>query len=416
MKRKLLALVLALILLTSAVECALADLPCGACQQRGWVKCSHCVDGYVVRGVPRTGYVKSPCSFCHQTGQVRCNACGGDGRIGSSDPGASGGGSGGGSGEHTASLSKTSLTLIAGRSETLKVDWASGAVQWSSSNRAVATVSSGGKVKAQKAGRCTITAKTGSQTLTCQVTVNKRVYAKGIKLSSGKATLLPGGSVDLGFTVSPDTSTITEPWSVSWSTGRDGVATVDDSGRVTGRNPGKAVITAKLKIKKGKSKKAKCTVTVESGLTRFKRWFSKHCSTVGKNKVYYSGDNDQIIYSAGKGTWTFCRHEETYNGYQDVSITFKKDFTGDAHISFYWYRSGAYTGVSELECTATQSTRSLSRNTRYDWSFTKGGSYSERDVADANVASLLSGMQVLLKFDAKLDAKEGWKDLGLIGY
>ena len=102
--------------------------------------------------------------------------------------------------------------------------------------------------------------------------------------------------------------------------------------------------------------------------------------------------------------------------YQDVSITFKKDFTGDAHISFYWYRSGAYTGVSELECTATQSTRSLSRNTRYDWSFTKGGSYSERDVADANVASLLSGMQVLLKFDAKLDAKEGWKDLGLIGY
>ena len=130
MKRRILALALTLMLLLSAAQFALADLPCGACQQRGWVTCSHCVDGYVIRGVARTGYVKSPCSFCHQTGRVDCRACGGDGRIGSGDPGTSGGG---GSGEHTASISKTSLTLIAGRSETLKVNWASGTVNWSSS-------------------------------------------------------------------------------------------------------------------------------------------------------------------------------------------------------------------------------------------------------------------------------------------
>lgn len=43
----------------------------------------------------------------------------------------------------------------------------------SSSNKSVATVSSNGKVKPQKAGKATITAKIGKKSYKCKVTVKK---------------------------------------------------------------------------------------------------------------------------------------------------------------------------------------------------------------------------------------------------
>ena len=416
-KKRIIVLLLTLALLLSAFAVpALADLPCGACQQTGMVKCDNCDGrGYVERGVWSTGIYKSPCSYCHQSGKVSCKACGGDGRIGSGDSGTSGGGSG----THKASLSKTSLTLIAGRSETLKVLWGTGDVKWSSSKKAVATVSSEGVVKAKKAGRCTITAEVGDQKLKCKVTVQKKVYAKSIKLNKTSARLVTDGSVDLSYTVSPSSSKITETWSVSWSSSNGSVATVSKDGKVTAHNPGTATITAKLKIKKGKTYKAKCKITVESGLTRFKKWFEKHSAPSGSNKrVYYMGDADNytnIIYNSSKGTWEFYQYEKTHNGYLERSITFNKKFTGDAKLKFYWYWSGAFTGTSETEGSAIQSVKTLSHNNGYDWSFTKG-SNSDRKVADANLQALLSGLHVFLRDEVKLNARVGWYDLGLKAY
>lgn len=416
MKKRIIALLVALILLAGVVPAALADLPCGACQGNGWVRCGNCVSGWVLRGVARTGYVRSLCSSCGGSGRVSCRACGGDGRIGSSDPGTS---SGGGSSTHTADINKTELTLLSGSKERLKVNWASGTVKWSSSNTSVARVSSKGMVTAKKAGTCTITAKTGSQKLKCKVTVRKKVYAKSIKLSKSKATMLVAGTLDLSFKLSPGESKITQDWQVVWKSSDPNVASVEE-GHVVGRNPGTATITAKLKVRHGDGMKlqdtAKCTIKVESGLTRFKRWFNKSSFKDGKNKVVYTGDTDKIVYNPSDKTWTFYRYEDNYNGYDEVWIRFNSDFTGNAEAYYYWYRSGAYTGVDETECTATQSTRSLSLNTTYDWDFSKGGSYGERDVADANIASLLSGMHVFLRDAAGLNAKVGWKDLGLKAY
>ena len=420
MKKRIIVLLLTLALLLSAFAVpALADLPCGACGQTGMVKCDNCDGrGYVDRGVWRTGIYKSPCSYCHQSGKVSCRACGGDGRIGSGDSGTSGGG-GGDSGTHAASLNKTSLTLIAGRSEALQVLWGTGDVKWSSSKKAVASVSSKGVVKAKKAGRCTVTAEVGGQKLKCRVTVQKKVYAKSVKLNRTKARLLTDGSVDLSYTVSPSSSKITEDWSVSWSSSNGSVATVGKDGKVTAHSPGTATITAKLKIKKGKYDKAKCKITVESGLTRFKKWFQKNSAPSGGSKrVYYRGNADNytnIIYNSSKGTWEFYQYEKTYNGYIERSITFNRKFTGNAKLKYYWYRSGAFTGVSETEASATQSVKTLSGSSGYDWTFTKG-SDSDRKVADADIHALLSGLHVFLRDEVKLDARVGWYDLGLKAY
>ena len=414
MAKRIVALALVLVMLVFGAESALAWLPCGACQSTGKVKCRNCDGkGYLERGTVRTGFVKSPCSICHGNREVDCRACGGDGKIGADDPGESGGS--GGSEKPKPSLSQTSLTLVAGRTATLSVSNASGKVKWSSSNKSVAAVTSKGKVRAKKNGKCTITAKVGDEKLTCKVKVQKKVYAKSIKLNKKSATLLAGEDLELSYTVSPNASKITETWSVDWSSNKGGVASVDGDGKVSAHNPGDATITARLKIKKGKYKKVKCKIAVESGLTRFRRWFNKNCSTVNGSKVYYSGDNDRIIYNPSAKTWTFYRHEDRYNGYVEESITFNDSFTGSAKLKYYWIWSGAYTGTNEVECTATASVARMSHYSSYDWTFTKGTS-SDKSVSDSAIVALLSSFHLLLINEAKLNARDGWRDLGMSAY
>ncbi len=73
----------------------------------------------------------------------------------------------------TVTLNKTALSLTAGGNETLVATVSTGAaVTWTSSNEAVAKVDANGKVTAIAAGTATITAKVGSVSATCQVTVS----------------------------------------------------------------------------------------------------------------------------------------------------------------------------------------------------------------------------------------------------
>lgn len=73
-------------------------------------------------------------------------------------------------------LNKTKVTLTVGKSVTLKLNHApkGKAVTWSSSKKAVATVSKKGKVTAKKAGNATITAKVSQKKYTCKVTVKEK--------------------------------------------------------------------------------------------------------------------------------------------------------------------------------------------------------------------------------------------------
>lgn len=74
-------------------------------------------------------------------------------------------------------LSKTSLTLDAGKNTTLKVTYnptnttVNKKVTWKSSNTSIATVSSAGKVIGKKNGTATITATVNGKKATCKVTV-----------------------------------------------------------------------------------------------------------------------------------------------------------------------------------------------------------------------------------------------------
>lgn len=85
-------------------------------------------------------------------------------------------------------ISRTKLTLVKGQAATLKVKGASGSVKWTSSRKAVATVSSKGRVTAKKGGTAVIKALTGGKTYSCRVTVKAKLDLANYRNKTVKAT------------------------------------------------------------------------------------------------------------------------------------------------------------------------------------------------------------------------------------
>ena len=136
-------------------------------------------------------------------------------------------------------------------------------VTWSSSNIAVATVSSTGLVTGKKAGTAVIraTAKDGSGVYG-QCTVTVKQYVTQLTLSRTSVPVIPGKTVTLGITALPADASDKQ---VTWASSNTAVATVSSAGVVTGLRLGTAVITATAKD--GSGVKASCTVTVGQPVT-----------------------------------------------------------------------------------------------------------------------------------------------------
>ena len=146
------------------------------------------------------------------------------------------------------SLDKTTLDLNVGEDITLVATVLPSnaddkTVTWSSSNTAVATVSSTGKVTAVAAGEAVITVTTtdGNKTATCTVTVtNPAVPVQSVSLDKTTLDLNVGENATLVATVLPENA---DDKTVTWTSSNTAVATVDATGKVTAVAAGEAVIT-----------------------------------------------------------------------------------------------------------------------------------------------------------------------------
>lgn len=128
-------------------------------------------------------------------------------------------------------------------------------IVWASSKQSVATVSSSGVVTAIAEGTSTVTASAGGKSATCTITVSKKVVeVSSIELDRTELSLEEEQSVTLIATVKPDDAT---DKTVLWTSSDTAIATVDDSGKVTGIKEGTATIRAKAG-----DKQATCAVTV----------------------------------------------------------------------------------------------------------------------------------------------------------
>ncbi len=143
----------------------------------------------------------------------------------------------------TIKLNATSLTVEESNTYTLKVLGTSKAITWSTSNKAIATVTSKGVVKGIKGGTVTITAKVSNKKYTCKITVPV------IKLNKTEVSIGVGKTSNLNISGSSK--------AVTWSSSNTAIATVTSKGVVKGIKAGKATITATVL-----GKKFNCTVTI----------------------------------------------------------------------------------------------------------------------------------------------------------
>ena len=144
-------------------------------------------------------------------------------------------------------IDPASLTLEVEESEVLvaKVlpeDATDKSVSWSSSNTSVAKVDKDGKLSALKIGTATITVKASGHTATCEVTVKeKSIHVTSVTLNKTTASIEKGNFIFLVATVMPYNAT---DKTVTWTSSDDSVASVNESGKVSGLKGGKAVISA----------------------------------------------------------------------------------------------------------------------------------------------------------------------------
>ncbi len=160
-------------------------------------------------------------------------------------------------------LNQKSVALKVKGSVNLKasISGKKGTVNWSSSNPAVATVSSKGKVTGKKRGTATITASLNGAKATCKVKVT--IPVSKITLNKTTASLAKGKTVTLKATVSPSNAV---KKTIKWTSSNSKIATVSSKGVVKGIAKGTATITAKATD--GSGKKATCKVTVKNNASR----------------------------------------------------------------------------------------------------------------------------------------------------
>ena len=191
----------------------------------------------------------------------------------------------------TVSLNKTSLTLDIDENYQLVASvYPSNAtyktLTWSSSNNAVATVSSDGLITPRSPGEATITATTTdgtNLTASCQVTVVKRI--KSISLSESSLTLIMPETTQLFANITPSDATNA---SLYWTSTNTSVATVDANGLVTSVGVGSATI--KATTRDGSNLTASCQVTV-------KRQLVTAITLNESDLVMHIGDVEQLIAS-----------------------------------------------------------------------------------------------------------------------
>ena len=269
-------------------------------------------------------------------------------------------------------LNKSSLSLYVGDTSTLTktVTPSSASVSWSSSNTAVASVDSSGKVTAKGQGSAIITAKFtydgNIYSATCVVTVDK----PGVTFSPTSKSIYLGDTFTITANVKSGGQTVT------WSSSNTSVAAVDSNGKVTGKGAGTATITAKFTYA-GTTYSATCAVTVEKPSISFsptsKSVYVSDSFTInatvkpsGQNITWSSSntsvatvDSSGKVTAKGTGSATITS-KLTYNG-STYSATCSVNVQGKPEITLNKSSLSLYIGdTSTLTAIVTPANSSVS--------------------------------------------------------
>lgn len=159
-------------------------------------------------------------------------------------------------------INKTKISLNVGGSYQLKISGTRRTVRWSTSKKAVASVTSKGKINAKKAGTAIVTARIGNRRYSCKVIVTKKTASPGITFKASKTSVDMDKSASVKVTYSgkgnlyfsvDDASVISCKWGTKW---KEKTITL----YIEGKKPGTACITLSNDANK---KTIKITVNVD---------------------------------------------------------------------------------------------------------------------------------------------------------
>ncbi|SET08973.1 Ig-like domain-containing protein [Anaerobranca gottschalkii] len=172
-------------------------------------------------------------------------------------------------------LNKNSLSLNVGESERLTAtvfpnNATDKRVEWSSTNRNVATVDQNGNVRAVGPGTATINTRTlaGNRVATATVTVKAPVTGVSIQ---GESKMLIGETQQLTAAITPANASNKK---VSWASSNPSVLSIDQNGKVTANSLGEATVTVTTEDG-GKKAEFKISVVSEMPLQGIKAVNSK---------------------------------------------------------------------------------------------------------------------------------------------
>ncbi|MBQ9459981.1 MAG: Ig-like domain-containing protein [Oscillospiraceae bacterium] len=134
------------------------------------------------------------------------------------------------------------------------------------------------------------TSNDGSFTAVCLVTVSSDPSSRSIDITQSTATVAAGNTVTLTANVQPNGTPVT------WSSSDESVATVSQSGVVTGVAPGRAIITATIT---GTELFASCPVTVTDGTVEPAVLASGFC---GDGVTWMLTDGGELIFKLTSDT------------------------------------------------------------------------------------------------------------------
>lgn len=162
----------------------------------------------------------------------------------------------------------------------------SATLTFASNNPSVATVNSAGEVKAVSKGYTTITIKQNmGHSATCYVTVTEPVAATSISLPKEVEVYAYSSSV-LRPTIQPSEA---NP-SLKWESSNTSIASVDQSGTVTGNNPGTTTVT----VTTDNHLSASCTVTVKDV---DRKPYQFDIADESSQKILYVGETWKVPYN-----------------------------------------------------------------------------------------------------------------------
>lgn len=197
----------------------------------------------------------------------------------------------------TMSIKAKLKTIEVGSNTTLTVTGTKQKVKWSTSNKKYVKIDSKGKATAVKKGSATITATVGKKKLNCKITVvdATTITASSLTLNVGKKDFVKVKVKKTG-----------ETKTAVWSSKNKKVATVDNTGIITGKGVGSTVITATIHGKKYTCKvKVNEKIAITKSVMNLKPGQTDRLTFKGYNKLaVWSSSNPKVAYVSYEGKVT----------------------------------------------------------------------------------------------------------------